>query len=56
MRVGETFCAKQNDLWPDTEEMSFLFHRSFAIAVDPVFAHFHPMPNAVWRDVSIRAT
>jgi tyrosinase len=48
------YCGKTDNTWPDKQEMGFPFHRPFAPADDPVFAHFDPMPNAAWRDVSIR--
>jgi hypothetical protein len=38
--------------------MGFPFHRRLGPPAgaldDPVFAHFDPMPNVAWRDVSIR--
>jgi hypothetical protein len=48
------FCGRDNFTWPDNQEMGFPFHRPFAPADDPVFAHFDGMPNAVWRDATIR--
>jgi tyrosinase len=48
------YCGKTDNTWPDKQEMGFPFHRLFAPADDPAFAHFDPMPNAAWRDVSIR--
>jgi tyrosinase len=48
------YCGRTDRSWPDTQEMGFPFDRPFAAADDPVFAHFNPMPNAAWRDVSIR--
>jgi hypothetical protein len=48
------YCGKTDSTWPDKQEMGFPFHRQFAEADDPVFAHFDPIPNAAWRDVSIR--
>ncbi len=50
------YCGRKNQTWPDAREMGFPFHRPFAPGADPVFAHFDGMPNAVWRDISIRAT
>lgn len=50
------YCGRSNSTWPDNQEMGFPFHRPFAEGGDdPVFAHFDPMPNAAWRDVSIRS-
>jgi tyrosinase len=48
------YCGKTDSTWPDKQEMGFPFHRPFADADDPVFEHFDPMPNAAWRDISIR--
>jgi hypothetical protein len=49
------YCGRTDRSWPDTHrEMGFPFDRPFAAADDPVFAHFDPMPNAAWRDLSIR--
>jgi hypothetical protein len=50
------FCGRKNNTWPDNQEMGFPFHRRFAPAPDPVFSHFDPMLNVVWRDVTIRST
>jgi tyrosinase len=50
------YCGRTNNTWPDSQEMGFPFHRPFAPADDPVFAHFDPMPNAAWRDITIRCT
>ena len=51
-----TFCGRTDDVWPDRQEMGFPFNRPFPDADDPVFAHFDAMPNAAWRDVSIKST
>ena len=48
------YCGRNTSTWPDNQEMGFPFHRPFSTADDPVFSHFDPMPNAAWRDVSIR--
>jgi tyrosinase len=52
------FCGRTNNVWPDNQEMGFPFHRPFGppggALDDPVFAHFDPMPNVAWRDISIR--
>jgi Hemocyanin, ig-like domain len=48
------YCGRKNNTWPDNHEMGFPFDRPFKKADDPVFAHFDPMPNAAWRDISIR--
>jgi hypothetical protein len=49
-----SYCGRKNREWPDNWEMGFPFHRPFAAADDPVFAHFDPMPNGAWRDITIR--
>ena len=50
------YCGRENKTWPDNQEMGFPFHRPFSPAADPVFAHFDAKPNAVWRDIVIRAS
>ncbi len=54
-RGSVLYCGRNNNTWLDKQEMGFPFHRPFAAADDPVFAHFDPMPNATWRDVTIRS-
>ena len=48
------YCGRTDRSWPDKQEMGFPFDRPFGAADDPVLAHFDAMPNAAWRDVSIR--
>jgi Hemocyanin, ig-like domain len=49
-----SYCGRKNREWPDNWEMGFPFNRPFAPAEDPVLAHFDPLPNAAWRDITIR--
>jgi hypothetical protein len=52
------FCGKTNRDWPDTKEMGFPFDRHFGSDPhgDPIKAHFDRLPNAVWREVTIKST
>jgi hypothetical protein len=50
------FCGKTNREWPDTKEMGFPFDRPFRSDPqgDSIKAHFDGLPNAVWREVTIK--
>jgi hypothetical protein len=52
------YCGRTNNVWPGQPGSGVPAPPSLGppdgALDDPVFAHFDPMPNVVWRDASIR--